>query len=128
MCIKIILRVWKEDSAQPLRKARKDWFYLLDFKVWKVVKIIIFQKIKLQLTWLQHLEGIKLQILEQFKVWVKILIKTMKKPKIIISFLSLYILTQNTPSKNLKSKIKKYLKMKKLKITLRCKILRLVLR
>jgi hypothetical protein len=66
--------------------------------------------------------------LEQFKVWVKILIKTMKKPKIIISFLSLYILTQNTPSKNLKSKIKKYLKMKKLKITLRYKILRLVLR
>jgi hypothetical protein len=66
--------------------------------------------------------------LEQFRVWVKILIKTMKKPKIIISFLSLYILIQNTPSKNLKSKINKYLKMKKLKITLRYKILRLELR
>jgi hypothetical protein len=65
--------------------------------------------------------------LEQFRVWVKMLIKTMKKPRIIISFLSLYILIQNTPSKNLKSKINKYLKMKKQKITLRYKILRLVL-
>ena len=128
MCIKIILRVWKEYSAQQLQKARKDWFYLLDFKVWKMVKIIKFQKIKLLLTWLQHLKDIKLQILKQFKVWVKILIKAMKKAKIIISFFSLYILTQNTSSKNLTSKINKYLKMKKLKINIRYKILRLVLR